>query len=134
MKRAKRTSACSTPSAAPPRKRQDALEKLLKEPLDLLIVVGGYNSSNTTHLAEMGEKVLPTYFIRDSSKMVSTEKIIHFNHQEQREIETSDWLPAGEIVVGITAGASCPNNLIEESITRLLELRGVSVKDVLGYS
>jgi 4-hydroxy-3-methylbut-2-enyl diphosphate reductase len=114
--------------------RQDALEKLLKEPLHLLIVVGGYNSSNTTHLAEMGEKVLPTYFIRDSSKMVSTDKIIHFDHREQREIETQNWLPEGEIVVGITAGASCPNNLIEESITRLLELRGVSVKDVLGYS
>lgn len=113
--------------------RQDALQKLLKEPLDLLIVVGGYNSSNTTHLAEMGEAVLPTYFIRDSSKMVSAGKIIHFKYKEQREIETQHWLPDGEIVVGITAGASCPNNLIEESIRRLLELRGISVDEVLGY-
>lgn len=114
--------------------RQDALEKLLIQPPNLLIVVGGYNSSNTAHLAEMGEAVLPTYFIRDSSKMASDKKIIHFKYREQREIETENWLPDGEVVVGITAGASCPNNLIEQSITRLLELRGFSVKDVLGYN
>ncbi len=51
--------------------RQDALEKLLREPMNLLIVVGGYNSSNTSHLAEMGEAKLPTYFIKNAAKMAS---------------------------------------------------------------
>src|SRR6185436_16195376 len=51
--------------------RQDALEKLLCEPIDLLLVIGGYNSSNTSHLAEMGEAKLPTYFIKNAAKMVS---------------------------------------------------------------
>lgn len=111
--------------------RQDALEKLLREPLDLLIVIGGYNSSNTSHLAEMGEARLPTYFIKNASKMESADLIRHYNQHEHREIETRGWLPAGRVTVGITAGASCPNNLIEDTIRRLLELRGISVQEVL---
>src|SRR3989442_3188670 len=55
--------------------RQDALEKLLRAPLDLLLVIGGYNSSNTSHLAEMGEAKLPTYFIRNAAKMISDKLI-----------------------------------------------------------
>jgi 4-hydroxy-3-methylbut-2-en-1-yl diphosphate reductase len=111
--------------------RQDALEKLLKEPLNLLIVIGGYNSSNTSHLAEMGEARLPTYFIKNSSKMVSDKKIVHFSMQKHEEIETENWLPSGNITVGVTAGASCPNNLIEETIRRLFELRGISADQVV---
>src|SRR6266478_1481667 len=84
--------------------RQDALEKMLKEPMSLLIVVGGYNSSNTSHLAEMGEKVLPTYFIKNAAKMVSDRLIIHYNVHRQQEVDTRDWLPSGKITVGITAG------------------------------
>jgi 4-hydroxy-3-methylbut-2-en-1-yl diphosphate reductase len=75
--------------------RQDALQKMLKEPMDLLIVVGGYNSSNTSHLAEMGEKVLPTYFIKNAAKMVSEALIFHYDLHKQEEVETRDWLPAG---------------------------------------
>src|SRR6185295_864544 len=56
--------------------RQDALQKLLQEPLDLLLVIGGYNSSNTSHLAEMGEAKLPTYFIKNAAKMVSDKLIV----------------------------------------------------------
>jgi 4-hydroxy-3-methylbut-2-en-1-yl diphosphate reductase len=112
--------------------RQDALEKLLRQPMDLLIVVGGYNSSNTSHLAEMGEKVLPTYFIKNAAKMESAAVIRHWNQHIAQEIETRDWLPIDRpINVGITAGASCPNNLIEDTIKRLLELRGLKVTDVL---
>jgi 4-hydroxy-3-methylbut-2-enyl diphosphate reductase len=107
--------------------RQDALEKLLREPMDLLLVVGGYNSSNTSHLAEMGEKVLPTYFIKNAAKMASPRLIRHWNLHLAREVETADWLPAGPVTVGITAGASCPNNLIEDTIRRLFELRGLPV-------
>ncbi len=112
--------------------RQDALEKMLKEPMNLLIVVGGYNSSNTSHLAEMGEKVLPTYFIKNAAKMVSDRLIIHYNVHRQQEVDTRDWLPSGKITVGITAGASCPNNLIEDAIRRLFELKGVSVQELLA--
>jgi 4-hydroxy-3-methylbut-2-enyl diphosphate reductase len=112
--------------------RQDALQKMLKEPLDLLIVVGGYNSSNTSHLAEMGEKVLPTYFIKNAAKMESDKLIKHYNQHLHKEIEAPNWLPAGKVTVGITAGASCPNNLIEDTIQRLFELRGISIQHLLG--
>ena len=112
--------------------RQDALGKLLGEPLDLLIVIGGYNSSNTSHLAEMGEAKLPTYFIKNAAKMVSDEIIQHYNQHLQKEVETRGWLPKGDITVGVTAGASCPNNLIEDAIRRLCELRGVAVQELLA--
>jgi 4-hydroxy-3-methylbut-2-enyl diphosphate reductase len=105
--------------------RQDALEKMLREPLDLLIVIGGYNSSNTSHLAEMGEAKLPTYFIKNAAKMISDEVIIHYDQHRKCEVETSQWLPPGKITVGITAGASCPNNLIEDTIHRLFALRNI---------
>jgi 4-hydroxy-3-methylbut-2-enyl diphosphate reductase len=111
--------------------RQDALEKLLREPMALLIVIGGYNSSNTSHLAEMGEAKLPTYFIKNAAKMQSDKLIRHYNLHLKEEIETRDWLPSGKITVGITAGASCPNNLIEDTIHRLFELRGISIQTLL---
>jgi 4-hydroxy-3-methylbut-2-enyl diphosphate reductase len=110
--------------------RQDALEKLLAEPLDLLLVIGGYNSSNTSHLAEMGEAKLPTYFIKNAAKMVSDKTIQHFDQHKHEEIETRDWLPSGKITVGITAGASCPNNLIEDVIRRLFELKNAAIPSV----
>jgi 4-hydroxy-3-methylbut-2-enyl diphosphate reductase len=112
--------------------RQDALEKLLREPPDLLLVVGGYNSSNTSHLAEMGEAKLPTYFIKNAAKMVSDKLIQHYNQHLQKEVETRDWLPPGKVTIGITAGASCPNNLIEDTIRRLFEMRGISVQELLA--
>ncbi len=111
--------------------RQDALQQLLNEPLNLLIVIGGYNSSNTSHLAEMGEAKLPTYFIKNASKIVSDKIIIHYNQHLQKEVQTENWLPQRESVVGITAGASCPNNLIEEVIVKLLELKGINANEVL---
>jgi len=111
--------------------RQDALEKMLLNPPNLLIVVGGYNSSNTSHLAEMGEAKLPTYFIKNAAKMESDKLIRHYNQHKKEEVETRDWLPSGTITVGITAGASCPNNLIEDTIRRLFELRGISVQELL---
>ncbi len=112
--------------------RQDALQKLLAEPMDLLLVIGGYNSSNTSHLAEMGEAKLPTYFIKNAAKMVSDQLIVHYNQHLHREVETRKWLPSGKITVGVTAGASCPNNLIEDVIRRLFELRGLSVPELVA--
>jgi len=66
--------------------------------------------------------------------MISDKLILHFNQHLNQEVETNDWLPAGKITVGITAGASCPNNLIEDTIRRLFELRGVSVQELLAGS
>jgi 4-hydroxy-3-methylbut-2-enyl diphosphate reductase len=104
--------------------RQDALFRLLDESLDLLIVVGGYNSSNTTHLAEIGERRLPTWFIRNAGCIVSAQEIHHFDIHRKEEVTTADWMPSKvPLSLGITAGASCPNNLIEETINRILELR-----------
>ena len=110
--------------------RQDALRKLLDVPMDLLLVVGGYNSSNTSHLAEMGEEKLPTYFVLNASRLVSPTEIKHYNLHERREVVSHFWLPNGRAVIGITAGASCPNNLIEETLIRLFELRGISRRDL----
>jgi 4-hydroxy-3-methylbut-2-enyl diphosphate reductase len=111
--------------------RQDALEKLLRDKLDILLVIGGYNSSNTSHLAEMGEAKLPTFFIKNAAKM-EPDKITHYNQHLHEEVETKHWLPSGKVTVGITAGASCPNNLIEDTIRRLFELRGISVQHLLA--
>src|SRR5439155_25979505 len=112
--------------------RQDALQKLLAEPLDLLLVIGGYNSSNTSHLAEMGEAKLPTYFIKNAAKMISDKLILHYDQDKHEEFASLDWLPPGKITVGITAGASCPNNLIDDAIRRLFEPRGTSVRHALA--
>ncbi len=110
--------------------RQDALRELLEVRMDLLLVVGGYNSSNTSHLAEMGEEKLPTYFVLNASRLLSTEEILHYDLHERREVVARNWLPQGPVVVGITAGASCPNNLIEETLLRLFELRGIKPKQL----
>jgi 4-hydroxy-3-methylbut-2-enyl diphosphate reductase len=112
--------------------RQDALTELLREKMDLLLVVGGYNSSNTSHLAEMGEVKLPTYFVGNASNLESATRITHYNLHEKRERVSENWLPSGPSVIGITAGASCPNNLIEETILRVYDLRGISRNEVLA--
>jgi 4-hydroxy-3-methylbut-2-enyl diphosphate reductase len=114
--------------------RQDALIHLLQEPLDMMIVVGGYNSSNTSHLAEMSEERMPTFFIRNASKILSDKAILHFNLHKQEEVQTENWLPASNLYVGITAGASCPNNLIDDAVRRLFNLRGVDVDSLIAAS
>ncbi|BCU77607.1 4-hydroxy-3-methylbut-2-enyl diphosphate reductase [Luteolibacter sp. LG18] len=109
--------------------RQDALFQMLDKQMDLLLVVGGYNSSNTTHLVEIGEEHLPTFFIRDASCLRSLEEIVHYDIHHKEEISSSySQLLLGDqpVTIGITAGASCPNNLIEDTILKVFELRGVS--------
>ncbi len=109
--------------------RQDALFEMLKEKMDLLLVVGGYNSSNTTHLVEIGEQELPTFFIRDAECIRSLEEIVHFDLHRKEEVTTQYsnlLLGDGPVTVGLTAGASCPNNLIEDTIVKVFGLRGVT--------
>ncbi len=108
--------------------RQDALFEMLRKPMDLLLVVGGYNSSNTTHLVEIGEQELPTFFIRDAGCIRSLEEIVHFDIHRKEEV-TSGYAelfdPGRPVVVGLTAGASCPSNLIEDTVVKVFELRGI---------
>ena len=111
--------------------RQDALKEMLVLPMNLLLVVGGYNSSNTSHLAEMGQAKLPTFFIRDASRLENQDRITHFDLHEGREVVSEGWLPTGDTVVGVTAGASCPNHLIEETIKRLFAFRGVNAGELV---
>jgi 4-hydroxy-3-methylbut-2-enyl diphosphate reductase len=109
--------------------RQDALFEMLRKPMDLLLVVGGYNSSNTAHLVEIAEPELPTFFIRGASCIKSLEEIVHYDlrHREERSSDYSRLFSEDRpVTVGITAGASCPNNLIEETLVKIFELRGVS--------
>lgn len=109
--------------------RQDALFEMLRKPMDLLLVVGGYNSSNTAHLVEIAEPELPTFFIRDSSCIKSLEEIVHYDlhHKEEKTSDYSRLFSDDRpVTVGITAGASCPNNLIEETLMKVFELRGIS--------
>ncbi len=107
--------------------RQDALFEMLKTKMDLLLVVGGYNSSNTAHLVEIGEKELPTFFIRDAGQIKSLEEIVHYDlhHNEERTANYADVFSGKEhVVIGLTAGASCPNNLIEATVRKVFALRG----------
>jgi 4-hydroxy-3-methylbut-2-enyl diphosphate reductase len=118
--------------------RQDSLFGLLAQPLDVLLVVGGYNSSNTTHLVEIGEQQLPTFFIRTAECLHSFEQIIHFDlHLKAEKASYSSKLASADpVIVGITAGASCPNNLIEDTILRVFNLRGVeesAVRSAAGF-
>jgi len=108
--------------------RQDALFQMLAQPMDLLLVVGGYNSSNTAHLVEIAETELPTFFIRNAECLKSFEEIVHYDLHQKREISSGYSFLLGDdapMVIGITAGASCPNNLIEDTIFKVFELRGV---------
>lgn len=105
--------------------RQDALLDLLSRPPDLMLVVGGYNSSNTTHLADMAQEKLPTFFVLNAGCLESLHRIRHFDTRAGCETTTENWLPAGPVTMGITAGASCPSNLIEDVLRRVLELREI---------
>ena len=75
---------------------------------------------------------MPTYFIRNASKILSDRAILHFNLHKQEEVLSENWLPSGNIYVGITAGASCPNNLIDDAVRRLFNLRGVNVDEMIA--
>ena len=111
--------------------RQDAvLTMLADETLDLMVVVGGYNSSNTCNLARICAEKLPTFHIADPDCLVSEGQIRHRpigspSTAKTTEAVTDGWLPQGKpVVIGLTAGASTPNNLVGQTIRRLEELAG----------
>ena len=99
---------------------QSAVYGLLKEPADFAIVVGGYNSSNTSHLVELCEQKLPTYFINDADKIISDLEIKHFDFHHKQELITPGYLQKKDTVkILITSGASCPDALVEEVIKKI---------------
>ena len=109
--------------------RQDALEAMLdRTGLDVLVVVGGYNSSNTTHLLEIGlSRHVPTFHVADASAIASATAIRHQPLHARAEVESRGWLPAGPASIGLTAGASTPNASLERVIRRIAEVRGVAL-------
>ena len=100
--------------------RQDAVLKLLgEEQLDLMIVIGGYNSSNTCNLARICAGQVPTYHVADPEGLISAAEIGHRDVATRTEITTTGWLPEGPLAVGLTSGASTPDNLVEQVVRRL---------------
>ncbi|OYT72790.1 MAG: 4-hydroxy-3-methylbut-2-enyl diphosphate reductase [Chloracidobacterium sp. CP2_5A] len=102
--------------------RQDAIAELLAFPLDLMLVVGGYNSSNTSHLCELASAVCPTYHIATPDCILSADLIRHQPAFQAREMETRGWLPQGEIAIGLTSGASTPERSLGEVVLRLVQV------------
>ena len=100
--------------------RQDAIITLLaNQPLDLMMVLGGYNSSNTCNLARICAERLPTFHIADPDGLTSATEIHHKPAGEKHETVSRDWLPEGPLSIGLTSGASTPDNLVERVIRRL---------------
>ncbi|MBD2485676.1 4-hydroxy-3-methylbut-2-enyl diphosphate reductase [Planktothrix sp. FACHB-1365] len=108
--------------------RQDAMIGILDDPLDLMVVIGGFNSSNTTHLQEMSiEKGIPSYHIDCSERILTDNRIEHKPLGKPLEIQ-ENWLPEGEILVGITSGASTPDKVVEEVIEKIFAQQLSSVQ------
>lgn len=102
---------------------QNAVTEMLRTQADIALVIGGYNSSNTSHLVELCEELLPTYFINNETCLIDEQTIEHFSLHEKKVITTNDYMPAKQKVrIMITSGASCPDALVENVIRRLVAL------------
>jgi len=102
---------------------QDATNELLKADADLALVVGGYNSSNTSHLVELLEHRFPTYFIKDETEILSAETIQHFNYPAHQMESTKSWLPTKRpLTIILTSGASCPDTMLDKVLLKVLGL------------
>ncbi len=100
---------------------QEATYGLLKNKADIAIVVGGYNSSNTSHIVELCEEKLPTYFISSAREIVSKNEINHFDFSQHMHLHSLDFLPEKEIVdIILTSGASCPDSTVDEVLQKIV--------------
>jgi 4-hydroxy-3-methylbut-2-enyl diphosphate reductase len=106
--------------------RQDAVLELIDRKPDLMVVIGGYNSSNTSHLAALASRHVPTFHIEEAACIESAEVIRHKPFGSGGEAIARDWLPGQPTTVGLTAGASTPNNKIGEVVARIASVRGVA--------
>lgn len=105
---------------------QTAVQTMLESKADLAIVIGGYNSSNTSHLVELCEEILPTYFINHEDCLSKDYSITHFDLHAHEEKTTANFInPQKPLRILITSGASCPDALVERVLIRLAELLGV---------
>jgi 4-hydroxy-3-methylbut-2-enyl diphosphate reductase len=112
--------------------RQDAVLKMLEEGgLDLMVVIGGYNSSNTQALARICAQRLPTYHISGADRIAGA-AIHHRPVGAAQEAVSDSWLPEGAVTIGLTAGASTPNNVVGEVVERILALRGAAAEDLVA--
>ncbi|MEZ4946940.1 MAG: 4-hydroxy-3-methylbut-2-enyl diphosphate reductase [Cyclobacteriaceae bacterium] len=101
---------------------QDATYELLKTDADLAVVVGGYNSSNTSHIVELCERKFPTYFINSDSELKSNREIHHFDYKVKKGVVSNDYIPSeNPVKIVLTSGASCPDTLVDRVMLRLLE-------------
>lgn len=101
---------------------QDATYELLNTAADLALVVGGYNSSNTSHIVELCERKFATYFINSETEILSASEIRHFNYHRKEKVVSHGFLPAHEPVrIVLTSGASCPDTLVDRVMLRILE-------------
>jgi 4-hydroxy-3-methylbut-2-en-1-yl diphosphate reductase len=110
--------------------RQDAVVRMMQEPPGIMIVIGGYNSSNTNHLAQLCREYTTTYHVADATCIVPENGTIRHKPElspDAAEVVTAQWLPDGPVSIGLTAGASTPNNKIGETIERILATAGVAV-------
>ena len=106
------------------KENQDATIAVIQDGADVAIVVGGYNSSNTSHLVDLCEEKMPTYFISGADRLVSPDEIRHFDCHTKSEKTSTNWLPTNlgrPLNILLTAGASCPDALLDEVIQRVLE-------------
>ncbi|MEO8587876.1 MAG: 4-hydroxy-3-methylbut-2-enyl diphosphate reductase [Flavobacteriales bacterium] len=100
---------------------QDATNELLKQEADLALVVGGYNSSNTSHLVELLERKFPTYFINGDKELLSAVEIEHFNYPTHKLERTKNWLlEKRPVTIILTSGASCPDTLLDRVMLKVL--------------
>jgi len=101
---------------------QNATHALIEDGADLGIIVGGYNSSNTSHLVELCEEHMPAYFVRDAEQFDAPAEIRHFDIHAQQETTTEHWFPADETPVDVllTSGASCPDALLDDVVRKIL--------------
>lgn len=113
--------------------RQDAVLRLLKDSVDVVVVIGGYNSSNTNHLAALCSEKVTTYHIEDAACLDPDARTIrHKPVGASQEAVAREWLPAGRCVVGVTAGASTPNNKVGETVQRVFATRGIALAAALA--
>jgi 4-hydroxy-3-methylbut-2-enyl diphosphate reductase len=107
--------------------RQDAMLSLVEEKLDLMVVIGGFNSSNTTHLQEIAvDRTIPSYHIDCAERILPGNRIEHKPLGGDLVI-AENWLPSGKIVVGVTSGASTPDKVVEDAIDRIFEMKATAV-------
>jgi 4-hydroxy-3-methylbut-2-en-1-yl diphosphate reductase len=109
---------------------QDATYALLKADADIAIVVGGYNSSNTSHLVELLEKQMPTFFIQSQDKLISKTEILHFDIHQKKEIVSTDVFSGTDKKrIILTCGASCPDAVVESVLLKLLSFYEVELNE-----